>query len=97
MRKSVLIIDKPENCIDCPLQADDKACGITETSFTSNKVFEANAEILSDCPLKDLPDKQVCNERDFEHYVNGYGKGWNDYRGHLTGEYNNYVPEPYKE
>lgn len=94
MRKSVLLIDKPENCIDCPLQADDKACEITETSF---KDINPAREILSDCPLKDLPDKQVCNERDFEHYVNGYGKGWNDYRGHLTGEYNHYEPEPYHD
>lgn len=94
MRKSVLIIDKPENCIDCPLQADDKACGITETSF---KDIQANKQVLQDCPLRPLPDKQVCNEKDFEHYVNGYGKGWNDFRGHLTGEYNNYVPEPYHD
>ena len=43
------------------------------------------------------PGAAKCNERDFEHYVNGYGKGWNDFRGHLTGEYNNYTPESYKE
>lgn len=88
MRKSILIIDKPKNCDDCKLCLDN-ACLVTETVI--------NDVIPDDCPLVDLPDKQVCNERDFEHYVNGYGKGWNDYRGHLTGEYNHYEPEPYKE
>ena len=92
--KSVLLIDKPECCYNCIMNNNQMSCWITETSF---KDFDMEKEILEDCPLVDLPDKQVCNERDFEHYVNGYGKGWNDYRGHITGEYNNYTPEPYKE
>lgn len=91
--KSAIIVDKPENCINCLLNHMD-SCFITETTF---KDINPHKEILPNCPLIDLPEKQVCNERDFEHYVNGYGKGWNDYRGHLTGEYNNYEPEPYKE
>ena len=92
MRKSVLIINKPENCIDCPLQADDKACEITETSFME---ISPAREILSDCPLKDLPDKQVCNEYNFENYTNGINIGWNRCLAEITGE--EYIPPEYKE
>lgn len=49
--KSALIINTPTNCIDCPLQADDKACGITETSFISIRANEEILEHWSDyCP-----------------------------------------------
>ena len=79
--KSALIIDTPTNCIDCPLQADDKACGITETSF---KDIQANKQVLQDCPLRPLPDKQICNYYNFENFVNGRIRGWNDYYDMLT-------------
>ena len=79
--KSALIIETPTNCIDCPLQADDKACGITETSF---KDIQANKQILQDCPLRPLPEKQVCNNYNFENFVNGRIRGWNDYHDMLT-------------
>ena len=79
--KSALIIETPTNCIDCPLQADDKACGITETSF---KDIQANKQVLQDCPLRPLPSKQVCNYYNFENFVNGRIRGWNDYYDMLT-------------
>ena len=78
--KSILVIETPTNCIDCPLQADDKACEITETSFTAEKDFYPNRAILSDCPLVALPDAEVANDYDFEHYANGVCVGWNRYR-----------------
>lgn len=90
--KSVLVINKPENCIDCPLQADDKACEITETSFIS---IRANEEILEDCPLVNLPQKQVVNEYNFENYANGINIGWNRCLEEITGE--EYIPPEYKE
>lgn len=89
--KSVLLIDKPENCIDCPLQADDKACGITETSF---KDIQANKQILQDCPLVNLPQKQVVNEYNFENYANGINIGWNRCLAEIIGE--KYIPPEYK-
>ena len=79
--KSALIIDTPTNCIDCPLQADDKACGITETSF---KDIQTDTQVLHDCPLRHLPEKQVCNNYNFENFVNGRIRGWNDYYDMLT-------------
>lgn len=87
--KSVILIEKPNKCMDCKLCVDNTCIALEKDVYWD--------DIDNKCPLIDLPEKQVCNERDFEHYVNGYGKGWNDFRGHLTGEYNNYEPEPYKE
>lgn len=66
--KSVLVIEKPESCIDCRLCIDD-SCFITETVIKDG--------INEDCPLKDLPQRQVANEYDFEHYSNGVAIGWN--------------------
>lgn len=66
MNKSVLVIDTPTQCIDCPLYLDD-ACFVTETVVTE--------VIADDCPLRPLPDKEVCNEYDFEHYKNGVSQG----------------------
>ena len=79
--KSTLIIDTPTNCIDCPLNHKDIACEITETSF---KDIQANKQVLQDCPLRPLPDKQVCNNYNFENFVNGRIRGWNDYYDMLT-------------
>ena len=94
--KSVLVIDKPEGCEGCPCAyftegAHEDCCNITQT------IIEDKFKILDNCPLKDLPQKQVYNERDYEKYINVYGKGWNDCLGHITGEYNHYVPEKYTE
>ena len=95
--KSVLLIEKPNNCSSCKLSHDQNFCWVTEKNFSFDEKFDSTTDIMSDCPLVNLPDKKMCNERDYERYDNIYGKGWNDYRGHLTGEYNHYVPEPYKE
>ena len=84
--KSALIINTPTNCIGCPLQADDKACGITETSFMAEKDFAPAEGRLKDCPLVTLPDAEVANEYDFEHYANGVCIGWNRYRDKLLGK-----------
>jgi len=92
MNKSVLVVEKPESCDVCDL-CINQVCGILRKPIITDKIYQ----IDDDCPLKDLPQKQMCNERDFENYTNGYGKGWNDCLRHITGEWNNYVPEPYTE
>lgn len=84
--KSVLIIDKPKKCDDCKLCMDN-ACLVTETVI--------NDVIPDDCPLLDLPDKQVCNEYNFENYTNGINIGWNRCLAEITGE--EYIPPEYKE
>lgn len=75
--KSVLVINKPENCIDCKLCIDN-SCFITETVIKD--------VINEDCPLRDLPQKEVANEYDFENYSNGVSIGWNRCLEKITGE-----------
>ncbi len=41
---------------------------------------------LVNCPIKELPQKEPANDYNFETYVNGHAKGWNDCIDHLTGE-----------
>lgn len=83
---SILVIDKPVNCIDCLFNHQDKSCVITETSFMSEKGFDLAKERLKDCPLRDLPQKEVVNEYDFENYRNGVSIGWNRCLEKITGE-----------
>ena len=83
MNKSVYVLDTPRNCKECPI--------------TKCSAFNVADERPQDCPLRKLPDKEPCNYYTSEGYVPGYAKGWNDYHDKITGEWNNYKPEPYKE
>lgn len=75
MSKSVLIIDKPESCERCRLFCEG-ACYITETTVKD--------VIPSDCPLKDLPAKEQCNEYNFENFENARSRGWNNFYDMIT-------------
>lgn len=74
--KSVLVIDKPDCCRKCPCAyftegAYENVCQVTHTEI------EDYNKILDDCPLRNLPQREVANEYDFEHYRNGVAIGWN--------------------
>ena len=83
--KSVLVIDKPDCCRKCQLSTVD-SCYVTATIFMCNKGFDPETEILSDCPLRNLPQPEVANDYDFEHYRNGVAIGWNRCLEKITGE-----------
>lgn len=88
MSKSILVLDAPECCIECPMcfQSDEMSIG----KFEYRKLYScrrAPSDVedyyLSDilhgkpgwCPLRDLPEK--ANHPDY--CDNGrYDKGWND-------------------
>lgn len=80
MNRSVLVIDTPESCADCPLLFDNKACWITESIV----IGDNKPPIAKDCELKKLPQKTICNVYKYEDYENGRSKGWNDYYDMLT-------------
>ena len=80
--KSVLVIDTPERCEDCPCAyftegATSDYCRVTDSDIEDGML------ILEDCPLKKLPQIRPCNYYDFEHYTSGYDKGWNDCIEHI--------------
>lgn len=62
MKKSVLIIDTPGRCTECPV----------------SKCPEwVDGERPKECPLKALPPREVQNEYSFEGYQNGRAAGFN--------------------
>jgi len=57
MSKSILMIDTPNTCIQCPCYTtdgmDDPICGYTGTYIRD---FQQAGTRLDDCPLVDVPD-----------------------------------------
>lgn len=81
MKKSVLIIDTPDNCKECsrskcPSWVDDDARP-------------------KECPLRPLPDKRQCNEYTWNEYHAGFDQGVNYTISAITGE--KYTPPKYQE
>lgn len=56
MSKSVLVIDTPENCMQCPLfdGADECIMQDDDTNFNADTIDE----LMQTCPLMDLPEKE---------------------------------------
>ena len=45
----------PKNCFDCDLNYECCRCAITGTGYFENEQFNPSEEILSDCPLREVP------------------------------------------
>lgn len=95
--KSVLIIDKPQNCDECDI-CYLKPVGygtVTQELFCPIvgyiDVELGKAGIHEECPLRDLPSFQVANEYEFQNYDNGVSVGWNRCLEKVTGEVPNYA------
>lgn len=91
MNKSILVMDTPDSCFSCPLCIDETCIVLEKTVITGEDFSERSEE----CTLKALPQKQVCNEYNFETYVNGVAQGHNNIIDYLTGE--GYTPPEYKD
>ena len=72
MNKSVLVLDTPINCKECPVSK----C----SSWVDDETRPA------DCKLRPLPLKEQCNIYGFEGYVNGRAAGYNKCLSDITGE-----------
>jgi hypothetical protein len=72
--KSAYIIDTPEKCSECKLFMGE-----------CDKLHKEDGR-PDDCPLKDIPVRQLCNEYDFEHYQNGVSVGMNIMIDFLCGQ-----------
>lgn len=76
MSKSILVIDTPKACADCPCHFT-RNYGITVCTITDESIFKGEYENLKPdwCPLWDLPER--ANHP--YYFDNGrYDKGWND-------------------
>ena len=69
MSKSILVIDTPERCLDCPLGNSEESdgeevwCNILECTSWQKGIYEDEEEELYNskkpdwCPLKEMPEK----------------------------------------
>ena len=73
MRKSVLVIDTPENCIRCPLLNSEDECTVQDDNANNVDSWD---ELMKGCPLKPLPEK-ITGVAVTDHW-NSIKAGWNN-------------------
>ena len=92
MSKSVLLIDTPENCLDCQFcyeldEGVESYCSISDDDKDTSLMKKIDCEYgycqgkPDWCPLKELPNKKNWGE-----IFNGNVKGWNDCLKDIIGE-----------
>lgn len=81
MKKSALVIETPEKCINCKFLDGDNACILADTSSVEN--INSKPEW---CPLVDIPQMDglmaAATVPDCMHPV-AYARGFNDFKGML--------------
>ena len=82
MNKSILVIDTPEYCRECPLCAEDRQTYRDYCRITDDVIWSLDKPDW--CPLKPLPEKET-NDRLVE-WGNGYKSGWNKCLDAILGE-----------
>lgn len=101
MRKSVLVLETPKNCYECPFSCtngNDTDCGYCELEMyfgdgevvINEEYFDFESEVKPDwCPLRTLPGKnrapKVADGYELG-YAKGYEKGWSDCFNEIMGE-----------
>lgn len=89
--KAILVIDMPENCMECPLRYKD---GDTDDWFRF-RCFKSEDQIpkegrLWNCELKPIPQKKILDEELFMlgnfRLIQARFTGWNDCIDTITGE-----------
>lgn len=101
MRKSVLVLETPRNCYECPFSCangNDTDCGYCELEMyfgdgevvINEEYFDFESKVKPDwCPLRTLPGKnrapKVADGYELG-YAKGYEKGWSDCFNEITGE-----------
>jgi hypothetical protein len=98
MSKSVLVIDTPENCYDCPFGTEycgnleyEGCCELAEcldydVILMTEEHYDCESKSRPDwCPLKPLPEKSTI-ENDMTDYQCGMVDGRNQCIDEITGE-----------
>ena len=76
MSKSMLVIDTPKCCEECPLEMDVSGkYGANICRGREKYSYNPDSKNKPDwCPLKDVPEKEDLSETD-ENYI--WSEGWN--------------------
>lgn len=85
MSKAVLIIDMPENCIDCKFcrefhEGVEACCEMMDDpdDDTLCRMIDGYCHQKPNwCPLRKLPDKEFADLEN-DNYEDGYVTGWNN-------------------
>lgn len=98
MSKSILVIDTPENCYDCPFGTEycgnleyEGCCELAEcldydVILMTEEHYDCESKSRPDwCPLKPLPEKSTI-ENDMADYQCGMVDGRNQCIDEITGE-----------
>ncbi len=74
MKKAILVMDMPENCVGCPLSAESSDEYIQYCTGTDDKIddFFYSKRKPDWCPLKELPERK---DDDADYAL--YDLGWN--------------------
>ena len=82
MSKSVLVIDTPESCAQCPLLNGSDECVMQDADANFNA--DSFDDLMHGCPLKPLPKYKSMEKP--EEYEYGKMHGWNNCIDAITGE-----------
>lgn len=96
MSKSVLVIDAPENCLDCQFcyeldEGVEACCSISDDDEDASLMKKIDCEYgycqgkPDWCPLMDLPEKDDFDDL-YDEYYTGYHDGWNRCLKEITSQ-----------
>lgn len=96
MSKSALVIDTPENCLDCQFcyeldEGVEACCSISDDDKDTSLMKKIDCEYgycqgkPDWCPLKELPEEDHENHYPDE-WEDGYADGWNACLREITGQ-----------
>lgn len=57
MSESVLVINTPENCMECPLLTDSDECIMQDKE--ENRKAGSYTKLKEGCPLREIPDRKA--------------------------------------
>lgn len=98
MSKSVLVIDTPENCLDCQFcyeldEGVEACCSISDDDKDTSLMKKIDCEHgycqgkPDWCPLKLLPEEEDdCSNNYYDDYYRGHANGWNECLEEIIGE-----------
>ena len=87
-KKSILVIDTPQNCKECYLSFEHPEHGLWCLCLTEKEEYSSilpvnPCSIDERCPIKPLPKKKTPNGSDI---FNDYVRGWNECVDEILGE-----------
>ncbi len=79
MSKSILVIDTPEHCRDCPLLNEADECMVQDKDANLN-AGDSWDKLIKGCPLNPLPEKRGSHNTEYDDgYIDGCFEGEREY------------------